>query len=231
MTTFISRVLPRLAGLTHRPWPLSTAVAPQLDTKKRIEEENTPFYNPDLFYPVRLGEVLDNRYQVATKLGYGSNSTIWLARDLDQYVTLGRFAMAIADGLRWCWLREKYVALKVNACFPRSRTGTVQAERDTLQRIAAGNPRHEGYRYVRHLLDSFQVENGSRKCLILAFEPLREPLWIYRHRYVGDTIPSDIAKKMFRMILLGLDYLHSECHVIHTGLLPHQYLILCSEDD
>lgn len=225
MTTFLSRVLPRLAGLTHRPWPLSTEVAPQIDPKKRVEEEKTPLYNPDLFYPARLGEVLNNRYQIATKLGYGSNSTIWLARDLDQCVTLGRFPMAIADCSRWCWLHERYVALKMNACFPRSRTGTVRAERDTLLRISAGNPRHAGYPYVRHLLDSFEIKNRSRKCLVLAFEPLREPLWIYRQRYVGDTIPSNIAKKMFRMILLGLDYLHSECHVIHTGLLPDHHLI------
>jgi hypothetical protein len=30
--------------------------------------------------------VLKGRYQLATKLGYGSSSTIWLARDLNQFV-------------------------------------------------------------------------------------------------------------------------------------------------
>jgi serine/threonine-protein kinase SRPK3 len=45
-----------------------------------------PEYKPENFYPVRLGEVFNNRFQTVAKLGYGSSSTIWLARDL-QYVT------------------------------------------------------------------------------------------------------------------------------------------------
>lgn len=41
-----------------------------------------PEYRPDHFYPVRLGEVFNDRFQTVAKLGYGSSSTIWLARDL-----------------------------------------------------------------------------------------------------------------------------------------------------
>lgn len=72
--------------LKHQPWPPSTAVAPQLDLGKPVEEEKTPYYSPASFYPARLGDVLNGRYQLATKLGHGSNSTVWLARDLNQFV-------------------------------------------------------------------------------------------------------------------------------------------------
>lgn len=48
-----------------------------------IEEERMLEYNPDHFYPVRLGEVFNGRFQTVAKLGYGSSSTIWLARDLE----------------------------------------------------------------------------------------------------------------------------------------------------
>lgn len=51
-----------------------------------VEEECTPHYNPRHFYPVRLYEVLNNRYQVTAKIGWGTSSTVWLARDLHQYV-------------------------------------------------------------------------------------------------------------------------------------------------
>jgi serine/threonine-protein kinase SRPK3 len=51
-----------------------------------VEEERTPYYDPARFFPARLGNVLKGRYQLATKLGYGSSSTIWLARDLNQFV-------------------------------------------------------------------------------------------------------------------------------------------------
>lgn len=219
MTAFIRRSFAPLVALKHRPWPLSTAVTPRLDMKQPIEEENTPYYNSSLFYPARLGDVLNNRYQLVAKLGYGTISTVWLARDLNHLVPPRLSAIAVLSLIkyRWCWLRDKYVALKINASFPHRR-GAVEAELDTLRLISETNPRHKGYPFVRHLLDSFQLEYESKNCLVLVFEPLREPLWLYRQRFIGDTIPSDVLKIMLQMILHGLDYLHSECHVIHTGL-------------
>lgn len=86
MATFQSRVIAPVRALKHRPWPLSRAVAPKLLVNETIEEEHTPYYDPTRFYPAHLGDVLNERYQLATKLGYGSGSTIWLARDLNQFV-------------------------------------------------------------------------------------------------------------------------------------------------
>lgn len=73
--------------LKHRPWPSSTAIAPRLDNDQLVEEELTPYYDPSRFYPAQLGDVLNDRYQLATKLGHGTSSTVWLARDLNQYVS------------------------------------------------------------------------------------------------------------------------------------------------
>lgn len=73
-----------LMTLCRRPWPKSSAVVPQLDLSVPVEEEKTPNYHADRFYPIHLGQVLNGRYQVATKLGYGANSTVWLARDLNR---------------------------------------------------------------------------------------------------------------------------------------------------
>lgn len=53
-----------------------------IDVSVKVEEETLPLYNPRLFYPVRIGEVFDNRYQVVAKLGYGTTSTTWLCHDL-----------------------------------------------------------------------------------------------------------------------------------------------------
>jgi serine/threonine-protein kinase SRPK3 len=66
-----------------RPLP-TPAPAKLIDHPEPLEEEKTPYYNPNRFYPARLGEVLQDRYQLATKLGYGSSSTVWLAKDLHQ---------------------------------------------------------------------------------------------------------------------------------------------------
>jgi serine/threonine-protein kinase SRPK3 len=71
-------------ALYHQPWAPSAIPAARLDLTCPIEEEKTPNYKPESFYPIRLGQLLDGRYQVATKLGYGANSTVWLARDLNR---------------------------------------------------------------------------------------------------------------------------------------------------
>lgn len=55
---------------------------PELSSKTLVEEEDIPSYRAELFYPVRVGEVFASRYQVVTKLGYGTSSTVWLCRDL-----------------------------------------------------------------------------------------------------------------------------------------------------
>lgn len=53
-----------------------------VDKDQLIEEEELPEYKAEHFYPARLGEVFHDRFQTVAKLGYGSSSTIWLARDL-----------------------------------------------------------------------------------------------------------------------------------------------------
>lgn len=36
-----------------------------ISSTKQIEEETQPRYHPDAFYPVRLGELLNDRYKVS----------------------------------------------------------------------------------------------------------------------------------------------------------------------
>jgi serine/threonine-protein kinase SRPK3 len=93
-----------------------------------------------------------------------------------------------------------------------------EIELDILKHMSEANPRHKGWGFIRRPLDSFSLEHGLARHLTLVFEPLREPPWIYRKRFIGDVIPSDLLKILLQMVLHGLDYLHSECHVIHTGL-------------
>ena len=71
--------------------------------------------------------------------------------------------------------------------------------------------------FVRSLLDSFTVKGPTSNHTCLVFEPLREPLWLLKERFEGNTIPSEILKIMVEMLLHGLDYLHTECHIVHTG--------------
>lgn len=72
-----------MASTSHSPprrFPSSGFVA--LDPKLKVEEEELPSYVPEDFYPVTIGEVFVERYQLVTKLGFGMSSTVWLCRDL-----------------------------------------------------------------------------------------------------------------------------------------------------
>lgn len=64
------------------PRSFPTTGAKLIDQDQKVEEKELSDFVADRFYPVRLGEVFQGRYQAVTKLGFGNSSTIWLARDL-----------------------------------------------------------------------------------------------------------------------------------------------------
>ncbi|EPS34067.1 hypothetical protein PDE_09029 [Penicillium oxalicum 114-2] len=68
-------------------------------------------------------------------------------------------------------------------------------------------------------MDDFEVSGPEGKHLCLVYEPMREPLWIFQTRFVDRKIPLPIAKAYIYFLLVGLNYLHSECKAVHTGIL------------
>ena len=66
----------------------NVASFPVVDNATLFEEETMPAYPMGLFYPVRLGQIFQDRYQVVRKMGYGANSTVWMCRDLE-FVWIG----------------------------------------------------------------------------------------------------------------------------------------------
>ncbi|KAK3707586.1 hypothetical protein LTR37_012081 [Vermiconidia calcicola] len=146
MNTMLARNLGirYFALLRRQPWPESSAIASRLESSQPIEEENSPYYHPGCFYPAQLGEVLGERYQIATKLGYGSGSTVWLARDLLQFCLPRPSGLALTDELnRWRWVRERYVAVKIGSTGEYAQRKGVEAELATLKRISHAQPQHQ----------------------------------------------------------------------------------------
>lgn len=80
-------------SLTSQPGPppflcrFPTTKYDVIDASQLVEEERLPHYNRTEYYPMRIGHVFDDRYQVIAKLGYGTTSTVWLARDI-KYASL-----------------------------------------------------------------------------------------------------------------------------------------------
>ena len=80
------RPLLRLLKLNQKPCKIPLPPAELFPSSELVKEENAPRYNPRHFYPVRLHEILNDRYQVMSKLGWGMTSTVWFAMDLDECV-------------------------------------------------------------------------------------------------------------------------------------------------
>lgn len=80
---------------------------------------------------------------------------------------------------------------------------------------------HPGSDLVRRMLNSFELNGvaGPHTCIV--YRPLSLTMRDIRNM-AGGQIPSLILKPMVYGMLLGLDYLHSEAHVVHTGKMQGQ---------
>lgn len=86
MLSSLLRSLPRL-GRRWKPLNFTNPNFVRIPEYHKIDEETLPDYVASHYYPTRIGEIIKERYQIVGKLGFGSTSTAWLARDME-YVFL-----------------------------------------------------------------------------------------------------------------------------------------------
>ncbi|CAK7263652.1 serine/threonine protein kinase, CMGC [Sporothrix epigloea] len=189
------------SGLHHSPTSTSS-----VDDAADItaDEEDSEDYCKGGYHPVQIGEnYKDGKYTVVRKLGWGHFSTVWLSRDN----TTG-----------------KHVALKVVRSAAHY-TETAVDEIKLLNKIVEANPNHPGRKHVISLLDSFEHKgpNGTHVCMV--FEVLGETLLGLIKKWNHRGIPMPLVKQITKQVLLGLDYLHRECGIIHTDLKPENVMI------
>lgn len=82
MLNFLKMSLPHL-GRRWKPLKFNNSNFIRLPISQAIEEETIPGYVAGRYYPTRIGETLKDRYQVVGKLGFGTSSTVCLARDME----------------------------------------------------------------------------------------------------------------------------------------------------
>jgi len=164
------------------------------------EEEDIEDYRRGGYHPVKIDDVFKTRYKIIKKMGWGHFSTVWVALDIQT---------------------NKQVAMKIQ----KSASHYTEAALDEiklLQKVTEFDI--DNVKCVVHLLDSFEHKgpNGTHICMV--FELLGPNLLTLIRRYNYEGIPIPIIKDITRQILIGLDFLHTQCQIIHTDLKPENVL-------
>lgn len=176
-------------------------------TSEDEEQENRDDYCRGGYHPVKIGDLFLNRYHVTRKLGWGHFSTVWLCWDLED---------------------KRYVALKIVKS-AHHFTETAKDEIKILKAVRESDPNNPRRNKTVQLLNDFKITgvNGVHVCMV--FEVLGHNLLklILKSNYRG--IPLANVKSITRQVLEGLDYLHTECQIIHTDIKPENVLICVDE--
>lgn len=199
----------------HEPPPSEETSPPSDKSKQRFQEISAPTewiedYKPRGFHPVHIGDVLcDSRYKILRKLGYGSYSTVWLAKDR----------------------KSGYVALKILIA-----NNDVPQNEIAIYEILSQSPvTHPGRAHVMTLRDMFEHRgpNGTHRCLVFdvmgaSAETMAEclPVSVARNERrspVDRSFPLWMAKTMLRQVLEGIDFLHRN-EIAHGDVQPGNIL-------
>jgi serine/threonine-protein kinase SRPK3 len=89
-----------------------------------------------------------------------------------------------------------------------------------LERVNSANREAAGREFVVELVDSFKHRGPHGTHVCMGFEVLGPNLLTLIRQYHHRGIPLDIVKRITKQVLMGLDYMHRECEIIHTDLKP-----------
>jgi hypothetical protein len=74
-----------LRHFSSRLTPIMNTTSHLLPANTLLEEEENRDYDPKRFYPARVGGTIQ-KYQIVSKLGWGTTSTVWLAKEISRFV-------------------------------------------------------------------------------------------------------------------------------------------------
>ncbi|PGH23419.1 CMGC/SRPK protein kinase [Polytolypa hystricis UAMH7299] len=174
------------------PMRFPTSGFATVNASEVLDEERFEEFKKGQYYPVNIGDIFSSKYQIIGKLGFGVTSTVWLARDLEGH---------------------QYVALKVY-----TRNEANQEEFQTYKYLNQGNPSHPGYAHVRTALDIFSIPRpgGGHHCLVQ--KPMWESFKDLLYRNPNHRFTENLLKIGLMQVFLALDYLHTECKLVHTDI-------------
>ena len=204
---------------------------PKFTDSDNSEDEGLSDYKVNGYHPVHVGEVLLERYIIMQKLGWGHFSTAWLALDIKYgtYVAIKiqksaqHYIDAAYDEVEILQELEKHN-------FDKEWIKSLKEYwKDNPEKIADCNTMEHSQ--IVQLLNSFiyHGQNGRHFCMVFEIMGVTLLELIKRYNYKG--IPLPYIRIITKQILIGLDFLHRMCHIIHTDLKPENILVCLTKDE
>lgn len=198
------------------------------------EDEGMPDYKIGGYHPIHVGEILMDRYVIIQKLGWGHFSTVWLTKDLkynsyvalkvqksaQHYVEAAYDEVDILDQVAQNWQTEEW---------ERSVREYYKNDKDLMKRLEKYGVISESS-HCAQLLNSFIHHGPNGKHFIMVFEILGVNFLEIIKRYDYKGVPLPLVRRLARQCLIGLDYMHRMCQMIHTDFKPEN-VVICLRDD
>lgn len=200
------------------------------DYEDQSNSEDYSQYKLDGYHPVYIGESFNNgKYTVIQKLGWGHFSTVWLVHEMK---TSNYFALKIQKSKQNYFeaaldeldlLRD----LNKNTDAPAWLLSIEEYSKEYKDRFKF----YPNETYVIRLLDCFVHigMHGKHPCSVL--ELMGPNLLDLIQHFEHNTRRMELwmVKHVIKQVLLGLDYMHRVCNIIHTDLKPENVMIRLEE--
>lgn len=153
-------------------------------------------YKPGGYHPVHLGDRFHNRYEVVHKLGHGTYSTIWLARD------------------QW---NNKLIAAKIGTASSSQREGDVLSTLNEPGGNKVWPIWDKRDSFFPPILDRFEIRgvNGVHPCYVTSLA--RASLSDAKDGEYGGLFQLDVARALAAQLSLSVMSLHNQGFV-HGGM-------------